>query len=96
MNKNSLVYLTTSTSKRVLAMSMTSTIVTYLFETFVLDYEYFIPTGTLHLGVGVACLSIVFAPIYEYERLFLQEIITFRTRNQLTCPFTCKICNKYK
>ncbi|KAG0565457.1 hypothetical protein KC19_8G191700, partial [Ceratodon purpureus] len=63
---------------RVLGVLVTSALLTYLSKAFVLDYDNFIPTAALHVGVGVACLGGLVASVYKYERPFLGEIAAFQ------------------
>ncbi|KAG0591912.1 hypothetical protein KC19_1G211300 [Ceratodon purpureus] len=65
---------------RVLGVLVTSALVTYLSKEFVLDYDNFIPTAVLHVGVGVACLGGLVASVYKYERPFLEEIAAFQSK----------------
>lgn len=57
---------------------VSSAMITHLSKRFVLDYDNFFPSAVLHVGIGIACLSVVLSTVYNYERPFLHELSTFR------------------
>ncbi|XP_024402164.1 uncharacterized protein [Physcomitrium patens] len=63
---------------KVVGALVSSAMITHLSKRFVLDYDNFFPSAVLHVGIGIACLSVVLSTVYNYERPFLHELSTFR------------------
>lgn len=66
-------------NSRVLGVLVSSAVITHCSEVWVMDAENFIPTALQHMTVGVACLGILVATVYKYEKPFLQELADFQT-----------------